>query len=416
MADLTVHRFDYAMPGDLAGFEVKGYVEGALRWVDGLVGEGEKVALSASGGVDSTTVAFLLKEVLGERLFPFFIDDGLRRMIDGREEWEVTAEMFKGFPNFEVIHTREMVIGWFEGVADGTMKREMFRNLYTMTSNKHIAEIGADWIADGTIAPDIVMTDQNRQIQHNVNLPYNMKKLEAFSALYKPHVRRVAAHLGMPREFAMRIPCPGPAQLLRVGGPFSAKKLAVCKAATDAVESMVCEYFSRKWGEPFRYDEKTGVRIPFQYFGTCLDPEMERDDALSRCVKGVIGDGAECFRMRTEAMWIDPSVAAQDRKLYAPILWVRGPETDHEGLTKVYEALTKESGLPRVLYQVFDSGRRGYPAGIKIVESEDVRTARPMEVDFGYLAKMGEAVCERAGASKAAYDISRRPPATIELF
>ena len=416
MADLTVHRFDHAMPAALADFDVTGYVEGARRWVDAIVGRDEKVALSASGGVDSTAVAFLLKEVLGDRLHPFFIDDGLRRLIGGREEWEVTAEIFKGFPNFTVIHTAELVIPWFEGVEDGTAKREMFRTLYTLTSNKHIGALQADWIADGTIRPDIDMTDQNRQIQHNVNLPYSMNKLEPFSALYKPHVRRVGAALGMPREFAMKIPCPGPAQLLRVGGAFSAGKLRVSKVATDVVESMVCDHLEQAWGEPFRYDEATGVRTPFQYFATCLDPEMEERPELSRCASGVVGAGAACFEMRTRAMWIDPTVGAQRSKLYAPILWVKGPAADHALMTRLYDALSSEAKLPRVLYEVFDSGHGGYPSAIKVVQSDDVRTARPLAFDFDTLARIGEAICARAGASKAAYDISRRPPATIELF
>jgi GMP synthase (glutamine-hydrolysing) len=416
MADLTVHRYDYAIPAELAAFDVKNYVDGALEWIDGVVGPADKVALSASGGVDSTTVAFLLKEVLGNRLYPFFIDDGLRRLIGGREEWEVTAEIFREFANFEVIHTAELVIPWFEGVEDGTLKREMFRGLYTLTSNKHIAGLGADWIADGTIYPDIVMTDQNRQIQHNVNLPYSMKKLEAFSALYKPHVRRVAAHLGMPRDFAMKIPCPGPAQLLRVGGAFSAEKLAVCKKATDVVESMVCAHLETKWGEPLRFDDATGVRTPFQYFATCLDPEMEEQPELSRCAQNVVGGDAACFEMRTRAMWIDAAVDAQRSKLYAPILWVKGPAVDHARLTALYDVLGRESGLPRVLYEVFDSGRSGHPSAIKVVESDDVRTAHPMALDFDVLVRIGEQICDNAGAAKVAFDISNRPPATIELF
>ncbi len=416
MADLTVQRFDYGMPEELAAFDVRDYVDGALRWIDRVVGPAEKVALSASGGVDSTTVAFLLKEVLGNRLHPFFIDDGLRRLIGGREEWEVTADIFSGFPNFEVIHTAELVIPWFEGVEDGTLKREMFRSLYTLTSNKHVAGLQSDWIADGTICPDIVMTEQNRQIQHNVNLPYSMKKLEPFSALYKPHVRRVATHLGMPQDFAMKIPCPGPAQLLRVGGAFSADKLRVSKVATDVVETMLCHHLEGQWGEAFRYDEATGVRTPFQYFATCLDPEMEQDPELSKCVQGVTGGDPVCFRMKTRAMWIDPAVDAQRSKLYAPILWVKGPVADHALLTRLYDALRGESELPRVLYEVFDSGRAGYPSAIKIVESDDVRTARPLAMDFDVLLKMGESICERAGASRVAFDVSRRPPATIELF
>ena len=120
MADLAVHRYDFAMPAALEAFDAKRYVDEARTWVDATVGPTERVALSASGGVDSTTVAFLLKEVLGDRLYPFFIDDGLRRLIEGREEWEVTAEIFKGFPNFVVIHTGKLVLPWFEGVEDGT--------------------------------------------------------------------------------------------------------------------------------------------------------------------------------------------------------------------------------------------------------------------------------------------------------
>jgi GMP synthase PP-ATPase subunit len=120
--------------------------------------------------------------------------------------------------------------------------------------------------------------------------------------------------------------------------------------------------------------------------------------------------------MKTRAMWIDPTVGAQRSKLYAPILWVKGPAVDHDLSSALYEALRAESGLPRILYEVYDSGRGGYPSAIKVVESDDVRTARPLALDFGILADIGERICERAGASKAAFDISRRPPATIELF
>jgi GMP synthase PP-ATPase subunit len=95
---------------------------------------------------------------------------------------------------------------------------------------------------------------------------------------------------------------------------------------------------------------------------------------------------------------------------------VTGPAVDHATQTKLYDTIGEKSGLPRILYQVFDSGQSGYPVGIKIVESDDVRTARPLAFEFDILASMGQQICQRAGASKVAFDISRRPPATIELF
>lgn len=418
MADLDVQRYQFEVPKNLHDFDPKPFVESALKWADGLVKPGEKVALSASGGVDSTTVAFLLEKVLGDRLHLYFIDDGFRRIIGGKPEWQVTAEMFEGFPNFDAIHTEDRVLPWFEGEANGTLKRDMFRQLYVLTSNMHLAHIGANWIADGTIGPDIVMTNQGRQTQHNVNLPYSMRKLEPLAPLYKPHVRKVAMYLGLPREFAMRIPCPGPAQLLRVGGKFDREKLRIAKGATDIVEQMVESFCMDIWNTPYAYNERTGVRSPFQYFGTCLDPEMEQDSILSAIARSFLGnDDVECYRMGTEAMWIDIGVDAQQRRLYAPIAWVSGPRLELDGMIAFSDDMkSKVKGVPRVLYEVFNSGRPGYPAGIKAVESEDVRCAEPMRMNFDYLEATGKRICDETGASMAGYDISFRPPATIELF
>jgi len=416
MPDLTVYRYDFEVPKSLSDFNPKVFVDGALEWVAGLVEPNEKVALSESGGVDSTTVAFLLKEALGERLHLFFINDGFRRILGDKEEFSVTASMFEDFPNFEVLHNREIVVPWFEGISDGTMKRDIFRSLYTVASNKHIASLSADWIADGTIAPDIVMTDEKRQTQHNVDLPYTMRKLEPLAPLYKPHVRKVATYLGIPKDFARKIPCPGPAQLLRVGGAFNEEKLHICKHATDIVETKVREYCRDMWGQSCKYDENTGVRTPFQYFSACLDPEMEPDTELATFVTGIVGQDVQCWKMKTEAMWIDPTVTEQARKLYAPVVWVKGPKVDYEIWMKITDAVFEKFGLPRVLYEVFDSGTGTYPVTIKIVESEDVRTAWPMRVDFDYLVETGKAICEKSGAARVAFDISRRPPATIELF
>ena len=81
MADLTVYRHEYQMPAELADFDVAGYVKGALEWIDEVVGPEDTVALSASGGVDSTAVGFLLKEVLGDRLDLLGLSKALREAL-----------------------------------------------------------------------------------------------------------------------------------------------------------------------------------------------------------------------------------------------------------------------------------------------------------------------------------------------
>jgi GMP synthase (glutamine-hydrolysing) len=413
MAEPSVERYQHDIPEGFSNFDPEPFVHGAQEWVDGLVGQRQKVGISVSGGVDSTTAAHLLGPVLGNRLHLYFIDDGLRRIRRGISEADIAADMFRDFDNFEVINTAADVLPRFDGISDGTQKREMFRELYVDASNQHLNNLDVDWIADGTIAPDIVMTDQKRQTQHNVDLPYQSDKLEPLAPLYKPHVRKVAMQLGMPKEFAMQIPCPGPAQLLRVGGAFSEEKLKKATAATDIVEQMVEEYCKKIWSVPFQYDEATGVRTPFQYFATCLDPEMEEDRDLSLQLHEFAATG---YIMGTNAMWIDNSVAAQEQRLYAPIVWIDGPPLAATRMKEVYKE-TNEIDTPRVLYEVFRADHdEGHPIGIKIVESEDVRTAWPMEFGYYSLKNIGEAISEATGAPRVGYDISPRPPATIELF
>ena len=58
--EIQTHRFEYATPADPADFNPADFVEKAVAWVKSLVKPGEKIALSASGGVDSTVAAFLL--------------------------------------------------------------------------------------------------------------------------------------------------------------------------------------------------------------------------------------------------------------------------------------------------------------------------------------------------------------------
>jgi hypothetical protein len=83
MADVTVHRFDCAMPAALADFDVKGYVEGARRWVDAVVGRSKRWPLRVRRRRQHSRG---LPPQGGSRgRLRFFIDDGLRRLIGGRE-------------------------------------------------------------------------------------------------------------------------------------------------------------------------------------------------------------------------------------------------------------------------------------------------------------------------------------------
>lgn len=221
-------RFEYESPAQFDEFDPVDFVEKFEKFIKEKtsIDRGEKVAISVSGGVDSTTTAFLLREIAGKNLYLFFIDDGLRRRIRGREEYEIAEEIFHDFANFEVVHAKNDFLPTLldSNLTDGEEKRKKFQEIYTMVSNKRVSDIGASWIADGTIKPDIEETDARIKTQHNVDIVYSAKKIEPLASLYKPHVRKLAKYVGIPDEVVYKVPMEIDPEYLRKMGEEIAKK------------------------------------------------------------------------------------------------------------------------------------------------------------------------------------------------
>lgn len=414
-----VLRTDYKVPKNLSDFDPEDFIGRIDEFIEENIGKNEIVAISVSGGIDSRVAAHLLRRKIGNRLYLFFIDDGFRRIIRGREECDMVADTFKDFTNFEVIHAEDRFFHLFNHSSNGEVKRKTWQPPYTEISNEYIKKIGADWVADGTIWPDILETKSRFKLktQHNIDLPYEVKKLELLASLYKPHVRRVAKVLGLPDDVAFGIPCPGPAQLIRVVGNVNREKLEVSKIATDVIEQMVEEYCEKMWGSKFKYDEATGVRQPFQMFGVVLDYYMEELYHLSDCISNSLKKNVKFYEMRNCATYRKEGVKSQ-KPSYKPIIWLESKDSlDFASLLNIGESIWNNFGYPRMLYSVYDSQREnGYLVAIRDVMSEDATEAEPMEIDFDYLSLMGKEIARRSEAvTKIAYDMSRKPPATIEF-
>jgi GMP synthase (glutamine-hydrolysing) len=414
---IQTHRFDYATPENPADFNPADFVEKAISWLKSLVKPGEKIAFSASGGVDSTIAAFLLDRIVGKDLHAFFIEDGCRRLINDAPEGEVTREIFSKL-NFTVLEVRDQILPPLLGLSDGEEKRKTFIGNYRKVSDRYISQVGASWIADGTIAPDISETEGGFKSQHNVGWNYSVGKIEPLASLAKPQVRKVGEYLDLPPSFTHRIPCPGPAQILRTVGEFTEEKLRTSQLASDIVEQETKNYYTEKHGRPYLYDETTGIRTPFQYFGVALDPNMEPDPALADLARSTLGANAECFRMDSRTTVVPEEGTRPETPIYKPVSWIKvDGHMDYDKLNALCVEAWRKLELPRILLELCenDAPKTRYVVGMRAIESAAAKLASPVRIDEAALLAIGRKIAAHTGASRVAYDISIKPPATIEF-
>ncbi len=195
----------------------------------------KKVLLALSGGVDSSVVAALLIKAIGKQLVCVHVNHGLMR----KGESEQVIEIFKNQldANLIYIDATDRFLGKLEGVAEPEKKRKIIGGEFIEVFNEEALKIDdIDFLAQGTIYPDILESD-GVKAHHNVGgLPEDMKLelVEPVKLLYKDEVRVVGSALGLPDEMVYRQPFPGPGLGVRCLGAITRDRLTALREA-DAI-------------------------------------------------------------------------------------------------------------------------------------------------------------------------------------
>lgn len=198
-----------------------------------------KVILGFSGGVDSTTLARILSSVLRKQLICVAIDTGGVRANEF-EEIKRNAKSAR-VKKLVVVRAEKDFIRNIKKTIDGEEKRKKFREVYQRIFEREIKKHKAKFIAQGTLATDIIESGQVGKsamikTHHNVGLPWKIKDLHPLRNLFKYEVRELARALKLPRAVYERNPFPGPGLYLRVvGTPVSKEKLALVREANKTV-------------------------------------------------------------------------------------------------------------------------------------------------------------------------------------
>ncbi|MBO8454328.1 MAG: glutamine-hydrolyzing GMP synthase [Bacteroidetes bacterium] len=325
----------------------------------------DKVILGLSGGVDSTVASVLLHRAIGSNLTCIFVNNGLLR----KNEFEDVLASYQDMGlNVIGADASKEFIAALAGVTEPEQKRKIIGRLFIETFDKYARSIeNARWLAQGTIYPDVIESasvngpSSTIKSHHNVGgLPekMNLKIVEPLRSLFKDEVRRVGRALGIKDELINRHPFPGPSLGIRILGDVTEEKLRILREADDIFIRGLREY--------------------------SLEGNKAAAEALA-------GPGATEVRSAS-----DPTMAAYS----------------------LYDAIWQAGAILLPVRSVGVMGdERTYEntIALRAVISTDGMTADWVHLPYDFLAKTSNDIINKVrGVNRVVYDISSKPPATIE--
>ena len=216
-----------------------------------------KVLLALSGGVDSSVVAALLIQAVGQQLVCVHVNHGLLR----KGEPEQVIEVFRNQMNANLIYVdaTDRFLGKLAGVAEPEEKRKIiggeFINVFAEEARKLD---GIRFLAQGTIWPDILESEAGIKAHHNAgglpdDIASRFELVEPVRILFKDEVRIVGHVLGLPDNMVYRQPFPGPGLGVRCTGAITRDRLEAVREsdailreefARNGLEGKVWQYFT----------------------------------------------------------------------------------------------------------------------------------------------------------------------------
>lgn len=364
-----------------------------------------------SGGVDSSVAFTLCVHALGpHRVRGIYVDTGLMR--DGETEF-VRHTFNKLAPGAVLIEPAEpRFLSALAGARDPEQKRriigeEFVRVQEEIMESGHILE--GDWIlGQGTIYPDtiesggtknaaVIKTHHNR-VPGIQQLIASGRIVEPLSSFYKDEVREIGEELGLPPDLLHRHPFPGPGLAIRC---LCSEAAAPVRRTDDGwllpIHSVGVQGDSRSYAPVLAFDRYPEAAL-FDEATTLIN----RLSGVNRAV-ALVESRAPLASLQVFASSLTPDRLARLRIADAAV-----------------RRLSHHSGYDRQVWQfpviLVPLGTPERPDSIVLrpIDSVDGMTARAVPMDRALLAEMTHELLQFDGIAAVFYDLTHKPPGTIE--
>ena len=312
----------------------------------------EKVILGLSGGVDSTVAGVLLNKAIGHNLTCIFVNNGLLR----KNEYEDVLASYKDMDlNVIGADASKEFLDALAGVTEPEAKRKIIGRLFVETFDKYARTIeNVRWLAQGTIYPDVIESAGIEGIASKIKSHHNVG--------------------GLPEKMNLKIVEPLRAlfkdEVRRVGRALGIKEELVGR-------------------HPF-----PGPSLAIRIIGDITEEKLnvlrEADDIF---IKGLREYDCTALHLPSAS---DPRIEA----------------------TNLYDAIWQAGVILLPIKSVGVMGdERTYenPVALRAVVSTDAMTADWFHFPYDFLAQVSNDIINKVkGVNRVVYDISSKPPATIE--
>jgi GMP synthase (glutamine-hydrolysing) len=400
-------------------WSIEKFIELEIAAINDKVGD-KKVFLLISGGVDSSVTYVLLAKAIGvENIYAMYVDTGFMRKNETEE-----IQAFLGEAGVKDLHTYDAKEKYFkalEGKTDPEEKRKIIGDMFLEIQREVSAELGLnpdEWLlGQGTIYPDTIESGGTKNADkiktHHNRVPEieelikQGKIIEPIKELYKDEVRMVGRKLGLPDKMIDRHPFPGPGLAVRI----------LCLDAPQPVDIDIDA------------GDYTATALPVKSVGVQGDERTYRHPvALEGAADwdALRSHGPKLTNTYDEINRVLYTIAIQDGDKIESVSATPGSLTpertsmlqdaDKIVMDTIYR-IDKEKLVwqcPTVLLPLSVNSEGLESIVLRPVSSTEAMTANFTELPWDAIQELAQELLKIPGVSAVFYDITNKPPGTIE--